>query len=379
MSDYTTVKPDLEFVREIQESGGDSLKKCFQCATCSVVCELSPDENPYPRKEMIWAQWGMADRLAKDSHVWLCHQCSDCTAQCPRGAKPAEVLGAIRAALIRRFATPRFVGDIVGDVHYFPLVLAFVAAMLLLIRNLVGGTGIPLGEIEYAKFFPHGSIYIAFGGGFALMALSIFISGRRFWKAICEGTAQPKGDVSFVAGSIAAIKEILVHSRFGKCGESKQRRTSHLFLFYSFATLFVVTSIVAPMAWMGLYPFGLWHPLKVLGNLGGIALLVGIGLLIMDRAAREEGEKHAFFDWFFLITILVLGVTGMAAMAMRIITNPEHITVGYATAAYGVYFVHLIAVFVTIQMLPFTKFGHMVYRFLAMVHAKMAGIPTGGV
>ena len=89
--------PDLEFIQSLQATGGDTLKKCYQCASCSVACPLSSDQNPFPRKEMLWAQWGMKENLLADPDVFLCHQCGDCTEICPRGAKPAETLGAIRA------------------------------------------------------------------------------------------------------------------------------------------------------------------------------------------------------------------------------------------------------------------------------------------
>ena len=59
---------------------------------------------------------------------------------------PGEVLGGIRASLIRRFAAPRFIGDIVGDIRYLPLVLVFIGAVLLLVRNVFGASGIPAGS-----------------------------------------------------------------------------------------------------------------------------------------------------------------------------------------------------------------------------------------
>ena len=91
------VQPDLDFIKAMKEAGGDTLKQCYQCATCSVACPLSTDDKPFPRKEMILAQWGMKDKLLTDPNIFLCHHCGDCTTMCPRGAKPGDVLGAIRA------------------------------------------------------------------------------------------------------------------------------------------------------------------------------------------------------------------------------------------------------------------------------------------
>ncbi|MBT9448257.1 MAG: heterodisulfide reductase, partial [Desulfobacterales bacterium] len=116
-----TVQPDLDFIRMLKKSGGDTLKKCMQCANCSVACPLAPDSRPFPRKEMIWAQWGLKDKLISNPDVWLCHQCNDCSVQCPRGAKPGDVLAAIRNMAIGEFAFMKPLAKIVRDKAKLPV------------------------------------------------------------------------------------------------------------------------------------------------------------------------------------------------------------------------------------------------------------------
>lgn len=53
---------------------------------------MAPENAPYPRKEMVWASWGLKEKLATDVDLWLCHNCGNCADLCPRGARPADVM-----------------------------------------------------------------------------------------------------------------------------------------------------------------------------------------------------------------------------------------------------------------------------------------------
>ena len=99
MAETITLEPDLGFIKDVSKLGGGDLKKCYQCATCSVACKISPDNKPFPRKEMIAASWGLKDRLLSDPDVWLCYHCNDCSSVCPRGGGPGSVLAAVREEL----------------------------------------------------------------------------------------------------------------------------------------------------------------------------------------------------------------------------------------------------------------------------------------
>ena len=107
MTGRVAVNTDLNFVQGLMLHGAADLKKCYQCSTCTVACPLTPNDEPFPRKEMLWAQWGMKDKLFRDMDLWLCHNCNDCTDQCPRGAKPGEVMSTLRNQTIEHYSYPQ--------------------------------------------------------------------------------------------------------------------------------------------------------------------------------------------------------------------------------------------------------------------------------
>ncbi|MHC4674546.1 MAG: 4Fe-4S dicluster domain-containing protein, partial [Planctomycetota bacterium] len=215
------VKPDRDFLHRILDEGGADLKQCFQCATCSVACELSSDRKPFPRKEMIWAQWGLKDRLTADPDIWLCHQCNDCSEKCPRGARPGDVLAAIRRQNVLLYAFPRFLGRWVNQPKYLPLLLLIPVVLLGLasfarerIENALDMSMTSGEKIVYSStsMFPHWLLNSFFILLSILVFLAIIIGVVRFWRAMKavdarNGNAEPaKG---LVPSIVSALKNII--------------------------------------------------------------------------------------------------------------------------------------------------------------------------
>jgi quinone-modifying oxidoreductase subunit QmoC len=402
MAEALLLKPDRKFVDEVIAAGGGDLKKCFQCATCSVVCGLSNESSPFPRKEMIWAQWGLKDRLISDPDIWLCHQCNDCSQRCPRGARPGDVLAAVRQKAIEHYAFPHFMGRIVNSVKAAPLVLVLIPALLiagaLWIRHpmeeafpwLVGAHA----HEFYANFFPHW-LLIAFYSGLTLLTFAGLIVGLfRFWGGMKTNDARfGRGEpvVGFVPAAVKAVGAIFSHNRFGECKDQAERKTSHFLAFYGFLALFVVTSwAVADLYVMPSfmpevfpqYPFGLAHPMKILANLGGILLIVGATRAILTRLNAPKDGKHqsTSFDWVFVWLLLAVGLTGFVTEVFRFVAEAqasgagiEAFTGSLATPAYSIYFIHLVSVFGLLVYLPYSKFAHIWYRTVAMIYAEHTG------
>jgi len=364
MVEGNLIKPNLKFVKQIISAGGCSLKKCYQCATCSVICKLSTDNNPFPRKEMIWAQWGLKKKLITNPDIWLCYQCSDCTVYCPRGAKPSEVMAGIRRLVISYYSFPKFLGNMVADVKYLPLLIAFPVVLFLAILGFTGHLNIPSGEIVFSKFMPHLYVDAVFipTALFALLAFSIGIS--RYWNDM-QVNSPPKSKIGIVPSLISAIVEILTHTRFNKCELNNSRAIGHLGVFYGFVGLAITTGL----AGFYLYilhmesPYPLLSPLKIMGNISAIALFVGCTLVIINRIKnKEQASIGTYFDWVLILVIYTVVISGILTELIRL--------ADIAILAYPIYFIHLVAVFFLFFYAPYSKLAHLLYRTAAMVYAK---------
>ncbi|MCK5126206.1 MAG: quinone-interacting membrane-bound oxidoreductase complex subunit QmoC [candidate division Zixibacteria bacterium] len=386
MADFRRINPDLQFIREIKKAGGDTMKKCFQCATCSVVCNLSPDDKPFPRKEMIMSQWGQVDELVKDPDIWLCYQCNDCSTNCPRGAKPGDLMAAIRAYIYKYFAFPSFMGKALASPAALPFLLLIPA---LIIWGCIVGSA-PVDEngvflflssetIDFNLFLPHQTVDALFVFGNLLIFTMASIGFLRFWKSLKSNGDEIK--VPFFRAAWTIALEVINHSRFMECDQNKIRGTAHILLMSGFVGAMITTGMVFlfifiphymnMLGWENLHPFfelplELPHPVKFLGAISGILIFLGSGIMVFRRMAdKDEVGASGYADNLFLYIMFFTGLTGMTSWIFRIAEM--------AGAAYSSYFLHILFVYFLLWYMPYSKFAHMFFRVLALIYATMIG------
>ncbi len=372
MADKYLVEPDIEFVKEVIGLGGDTLKKCFQCATCSVACPISPENKPFPRKEMIAASWGLKDKLVGNMDIWLCHNCGDCSTLCPRGANPGDVLGAIRSYAITEYAAPKFIGKLVNDPKKLPVLLGIPVVVFLVLGFITGLLDFTPGgdQIVHSHFFSSWLVDMIFIPLTAWVVVVFGIGLKRFVNdmhenAVLEGKTDKKE--LEIGGLIRALftvlPTILKHNKFSECLENKDRTTAHLMVFYSFIGLFIVTNIFFVVLYVFQIhgPYSQLNPVKWLANVCGIALVIGSSLMIKNRMGKTD-QVSTYKDWYLLWLVFGLGASGMLTEMTRL--------AGIAGLSYALYFIHLIFVFNLFMFIPFSKLAHLVYRTVAMAYAE---------
>ncbi len=367
MASELTVRPSADNRKKLIQRGGASAYRCYQCATCSSVCELAPDNAPFPRRQMQLAQWGLGEQLVADPALWLCHQCNDCSTRCPRDAKPGDVMQVLRGLAVEQLATPSFMGKLVGNVRStWPLLIGIPIVFWIALLGAVHGLTIPEAPLVYHDFVPHYLIYAVYLSTTAGVLFAMISGGMRFWKLLTAATPVRKeaGPPLKLIGQV--LYDIMAHKRFQTCGTARPRRWGHFSLFWGFVGAAGVSGIIVVL----MYGFGTELPLpqahwvKVLGNVAAVLLVVGGLMLLANRFndSSSTGAAHAF-DSFLLGVVLLVVFSGVFTELGRLFFDPQ--------LACGIYIIHLGSVLCLFATAPYSKLAHLLYRTLAMVHERM--------
>ncbi len=98
----------LDFLEEIYSiPGGEKIRDCIQCGTCSGSCPTSDLMDYTPRKIFAMIRAGMRDEVLTANTSWLCSSCYSCYVRCPQDIKITDIMYALKRLAIKEGKFPK--------------------------------------------------------------------------------------------------------------------------------------------------------------------------------------------------------------------------------------------------------------------------------
>ena len=108
--------------------GGERLRKCIQCGTCTGSCPVSYAMDLSPRQVIALFRAGHIETILRSRTIWICASCYACTARCPLEIKITDLLYALKRVAMDKKIRPR-------QFPVFALSEAFVRSVKMFGRN----------------------------------------------------------------------------------------------------------------------------------------------------------------------------------------------------------------------------------------------------
>lgn len=98
MSAITIDKLDPRFKFDLAKRlGGNSIKRCFACGTCTASCPVSGVVQGFdPRKIIHMILLGQKEDVLKSDMIWYCSLCNTCSFVCPQDVRFSEAMVILR-------------------------------------------------------------------------------------------------------------------------------------------------------------------------------------------------------------------------------------------------------------------------------------------
>jgi quinone-modifying oxidoreductase, subunit QmoC len=274
--------------------------------------------------------------------------------------------------------SPRFMSRIPTSARYLPLAIAIPAGIvaLLVLTSAVlleDGPVLPDGDLLFEHFIGHGWLDVFVLSVVGVVAVVAATGLRRHWRGL-QKTVPDALPRQPLAGALrGTAEEVVKHDGFESWTVTDVQRRFHLKIFYGFLGLLAATTGAA--IYTEIFPIlgiewhdnelslPIWDPVKIVGNVGGIALLIGL-TQVMWTWRRRSSERATYSDWFFPT---LLGLTALSGFAVEILRYAG------VRLAYPVYAVHLVFVFALFVYFPFSKFAHAMYYPAGFTFARSIG------
>jgi citrate/tricarballylate utilization protein len=296
----------------------------------------------------------------------LCHDCRDCYTACMYAPPhefaidPPSILSAVRRDNYDRYL-PRLPGGRFATMAATALgALAVLALCAILGAGSSVVPGSPYRVIAYPALVV--AACVAIGWGIAMTGWA----AARYWRDTHgRFTLRGLADAVVASATLRNLRGGGADCSYPGDDPSPWRRRLHHAVAGGFVLCFASTLAAAiSQDLLGdAPPYPVDSVPVLLGIAGGAGLTVGCaGLLALKRDAAPVATTRR--DYGLLGALLVLAITGLLTLVLR------------DTSAFApVLVIHLGAVMASFAIFPYTKFVHVIYRFLALVHDSSERLP----
>ncbi|MHB8104088.1 MAG: 4Fe-4S dicluster domain-containing protein [Dehalococcoidales bacterium] len=92
----------ITFIDEICAiPGGEDIKVCIQCGTCTASCPNAERMDRSPSHLIAMARAGMREEVLSSNSMWLCLSCYLCVVRCPRNVKITRLMHVLESLSAR--------------------------------------------------------------------------------------------------------------------------------------------------------------------------------------------------------------------------------------------------------------------------------------
>ena len=214
---------DPTLLADIRRYGKFDPTGCYQCGSCTLICDLVDDGATFPRKSIRFALLGLREPLVKSLDPWVCHDCGDCSVTCPRQAEPRISMLTLRRFLSAQYDWTGIAPKLLQSTAWYLGSLIFVAALTFL---LILGYHLWYVKMPAAQFvttplglehmFPLMTYYTL---TVILVPLLLLLSRVfRIWRLTMNGEQRAHIPFSsYVAESWTYVYQSMTHSLLRKC------------------------------------------------------------------------------------------------------------------------------------------------------------------
>lgn len=343
-----TINP--KFGKELKKYGGFNFNACYNCGNCTAVCSISTKEASFPRELVRLSVVGVEDELKTSTKPWECYYCGECSTHCPQDANPGELMMSLRRWLTAKYDWTGLSG------LFYKYLPATILAMLAVLAGVILFANRVEWNLETMLHYGHRFEMLAIATVFVVIFVPNLL---RMWyfTVVKAGVKAP------LKTYFSALSDLFVHmftqKRAKDCDDNHFRWLEHLILVFAYLALLFTTVFLNWFGTENLFVI-------ILGYLESAFIFIITVDFVKDRIQKKKSlaKKSQPSDWFFVIWLLLMGLT---AFLVRLF-----IDVNILESNKWMYIFHLtILAQWALIIVPFGKWTHFLYRSFAMYFVKV--------